>query len=143
MSASEPLYIEWDERDRTGVPLLDEQHRGIVAMLNTLHFFIGRQRTHEALATTLDAVVHHARIHFKTEEMLLAEAGYPELERHAAKHRQLFEDIRLVSQEATKGNDPMPVLAFLRAWWLNHIREDDLRYVPYLKKGAKKSRSGR
>jgi hemerythrin len=132
------LYIEWDAKDATGVPVIDEQHRGIVAILNTLHFFIERKRTHEVLASTLDALVQHAQIHFKTEELLLAEADYPELERHAAKHRQLFEDIRLVSQEATRGNDPRPVLSFLRSWWLNHIREDDFKYVPYLKRGKNK-----
>lgn len=139
LSMTRELYIEWDEALSTGVPLLDEQHRSIVAILNTMQFFIERKRTHEMLIGTLDGLVQHAAIHFKTEETLLAESGYPELERHAAKHRQLFQDLQLVAREATKGNDPRPVLAFLASWWLNHIREDDLRYVPTLT-GRKKRR---
>lgn len=136
---SDKLYIEWDAKNATGVPVIDEQHRGVIAILNTLHFFIERKRSQEVFASTLEALVQHSQVHFRTEELLLAEAGYAELERHAAKHRQLFEDLRMVSQEAMRGNDPRPVLAFLRSWWLNHIREEDLKYVPCLKGRKKKS----
>jgi hemerythrin-like metal-binding protein len=134
---ADTLYIEWDDKDATGVPVLDEQHRGILAIVNTLHFFVERKRTPEVLASTLEALVELSQIHFRTEELLLAEAGYAELARHAARHRQLLEDIRMVSQEARRGGDPRPVLGFLRAWWLNHIREEDLQYVPCLKERKK------
>jgi hemerythrin len=131
MSVQQP-YIAWDEKSSTGVPILDEQHRSIVGIINTLHYFVERGQVEEVLRPTLEAMLQHTVLHFRTEEMLLADARYPGLAQHARKHKRLLGDIRQVCGEAAVSKDARPVLAFLRAWWLNHIVEEDRKYVPYV-----------
>jgi hemerythrin len=34
------LYISWNRDYDLGIPIIDEQHRAIVATINTYHYFI-------------------------------------------------------------------------------------------------------
>ena len=34
------LYIIWEEGYNLGIPIIDEQHRAIVATINTYHYFV-------------------------------------------------------------------------------------------------------
>ena len=42
------LYIVWNEKNNIGVPIIDEQHRGIVIAINSLYYFINERRANEA-----------------------------------------------------------------------------------------------
>ncbi len=37
---SNDLYIIWHPDNDLGIPIIDEQHRGLVSAINSLHYFI-------------------------------------------------------------------------------------------------------
>lgn len=76
------LYIVWKPHDDIGVPIIDEQNRAIVATINSLYYFIQEGWGLSALAPTLNIIKSYSSFHFKTEEGILAKAGYPELHKH-------------------------------------------------------------
>jgi len=128
------LYIVWKDVNGTGVPILDEQHRGIVSTINSFYYFYQEGHSSEALVPTIKMLEQYVAIHFKTEEELMRKVEYPGLEEHIKLHKVLEEKTRSIAREITGMEDAGMVLKFLRAWWLNHINIEDKKYAPYMEK---------
>ena len=128
---SEMLYIVWNESNNLGIPIIDEQHRGIVTIINSLHHCILEGRGKSAMKPVLAMLEQYTVIHFDNEERLMEEAGYPELDAHAALHRDLSVKTKgFLSQQ----QDPQEILKFLREWWLGHINSEDRKYASLVRK---------
>ncbi len=131
------LYIVWNEENELGLPIIDEQHRGIVATINSFHYFIQQGRGLDALRPTLSILEQYTRIHFKTEEALMEQAGFPGFADHVAQHEALMRRTVAIAREATSNQEPEIALAFLKDWWLGHINKEDRQYVPHVRKSLK------
>jgi len=129
------LYIVWTERNNTGIPIIDEQHRSIVATINSLYYFLQEGHGPEISASTLAIIEQYAHIHFRTEERLMTEAGYPALKEHVLMHKNLVEKSKGLSYESHMKNEPGIILKFLKEWWMSHINNEDRKYIPDLMKG--------
>ncbi len=127
------LYIVWKDEFNLGIPIIDEQHRGIVTTINTYHYFLTVGNAETILAPTLITLDQYAKAHFTTEENILEEIKYPELRDHLRLHNELFEKMTIISNEAEAHKDYNIVLNFLRQWWMDHIRTEDIKYSIYLK----------
>lgn len=126
------LYIAWNDSNCIGIPIIDEQHRSIVSIINSIHYFIEKHRELDVLESVIDMMVQYTVIHFTTEEAMLKEAGYSAIEEHALLHEQLIRQLKAVSYEATEDCDVGPLLKLLKAWWLSHINHEDRKYVPFM-----------
>ncbi len=128
------LYIVWKNRNRLGIPIIDEQHRGIVSTINSLYFFMRSGLDQKVLEPTINILKQSTIIHFETEEALISMAGYPGLREHRRLHEKLTKRIDNLSISSFESMDSDTVLKFLRGWWLGHINEEDRKYAPYVLK---------
>ena len=126
------MYITWNKENELGIPIIDEQHRGAVATINSLFYFMQDERGLDALRPTLNVLDQYTIIHFETEEALLKQKGYPDLEAHVLLHKELIEKMGHVMREAIAQSDPKVVLTFLKQWWMDHINEEDRKYSSYM-----------
>lgn len=129
----QPLYIIWNDSNNFNVPILDEQHRGIVSTINSFHYFIKEGHGLESIGPTISALEHLTLLHFKTEEGLFENSGFPERLEHIQAHKNYFQQVQISSREALSSGDAQVVLHFLKKWWINHINSEDRKYIPYLK----------
>jgi hemerythrin len=127
------LYIIWSDNNNLDIPIIDEQHRGIVSTINTFHFFTQEGQGIDALKPTLVTLGQYITLHFKTEESLMKEAGYPGFNGHIQLHKELLKKTIDIAKTATLHNDTDAVLKFLREWWLGHINVEDRKYAPYVR----------
>jgi hemerythrin len=128
------LYIVWSDNNNVGIPIIDEQHRGIVSTINSLHYFMQTGHGNEIIKPTMIMLEQYVDIHFKTEEALMAEASYPDIEEHIVLHKELVGKTKKLSIDANRNKDSDMVLKFLKEWWLGHINKEDRRYTPFLRK---------
>jgi hemerythrin len=128
------LYVVWSDENNLGIPIIDEQHRGIVSTINSLHHFIITGHGQEMIDPIMVTLQQFTNIHFSVEEALMSEARYPDFDEHIKLHRTLIAKTKEVFDEARKNKDPYMVLNFLKEWWLVHINKQDRKYVPFLKK---------
>jgi hemerythrin-like metal-binding protein len=134
-----PLFIKWLEKNDTGVEIIDEQHRGIVSIINSFHHLTEKNMCGKELCLSIsNTIKNYSQIHFLTEERLLKAAEYPDLEKHIVAHRDLTLETELVEHAAIEENDPILLLNFLKKWWLEHINEKDMLYVSCLREYEKK-----
>ncbi len=128
------LYIVWKDHNRLGIPIIDEQHRGIVSTINSLYFFMRSGLGQDALEPTINILKQYTLIHFKTEEAIMHKAAYPGFKEHCRLHDRITKRTNEISSASFDSMDPDVVLRFLRGWWLGHINEEDRKYAPYVLK---------
>lgn len=129
-----PLYIVWNENNQLGIPIIDEQHRGVISTINSLHYSISNGHENEVIKPVLIMLEQYTIIHFKTEKALMEKAGYPENEKHVKLHKKLVLETQKLSRDFDRTRDAEHVLKFLRDWWLDHINIEDRKYAPYMEK---------
>ena len=74
------------------VTLIDQQHQELVSMLNRLNDAVKNNESREDIYRIIDDVIAFTRLHFATEEQLMIESGYTEIEWHKDKHKELIQD---------------------------------------------------
>jgi len=126
--------IEWNDSYLTGVKVIDNDHRMLFLIINTLI------RDHESgqptafIAETLSALASYVEVHFSREENYMAQYGYPDLESHVTEHRNLESEVSaLISIFDTDADrlDLGKTCDFLGDWLRDHILNRDMLYVPY------------
>lgn len=128
------LYIIWQSSNETGIPIIDEQHRGIVSAINSLYYFIRHNDAATAFEPTMNVLTYYTSLHFLTEESILREAGYPELNAHIKLHKNLTDQVNSMAQNRANKYQVNALLPFLKEWWLGHINENDRQYIAIVKK---------
>jgi hemerythrin len=71
---------------------IDQQHQELVNMLNRLNDAVKNNESREDIYRIIDDVISYTRFHFATEERLMVQSGYPEIEWHKDKHKQLIQE---------------------------------------------------
>ena len=127
--------IKWQDEYSVGVKELDEQHQNMLNIINTL--LIGQKDEYDAikLSETISSLIHHAYIHFATEERYLVQTNYPDIKTHVLEHVGFIMktlELSLKVKEGTKDNR-LELLRYLKGWYSSHVLGSDRLYIPILK----------
>jgi len=122
----------WSDHYSVGVPILDQQHRRLLglcekAALCSDHPDLG------SLGDILEQMRQYANEHFRTEERLLAEHGYPDVAGQQREHEAYLiglSDLMMSASAQALGAGELN--RFLLDWWLNHILESDMQYKSFM-----------
>jgi hemerythrin len=117
-----------------GIPIVDEQHRGVVATINSLYFGMQNKHAGTMLRPVIDMINNYTIIHFGTEEEFLTKSGYPDLKHHVELHNELKQKQSNVGKKSLWGQDPHQFMEFLKTWWIDHICREDRLFRDYLLK---------
>lgn len=126
------IYINWTEKNDTGIKILDEQHRGIISLINSLHYSIVEKYSEDIYQPAIESILHYTSIHFQTEKLFLKNSNYPQLNEHLNLHEELTANITSIKRNIYKESDASELLKLLKYWWLNHINVEDKKYVQHL-----------
>jgi len=126
--------IQWEDRFSVGIRKLDQQHKGLVGMINELHDAMKAGKGQEVVSEIVQRLAAYAKNHFSSEEELFDLHGYPEAARHRQEHALLVEKVAQWQRDLQVGRKgiTIEVAHFLRNWLTNHILESDKRYGPFL-----------
>lgn len=133
-----PNAITWKPFYSVGEPSLDSDHKHIIGILNELIEAVDRGSDQRIVKSVLDRLVQYTITHFKHEEEVMQEHGYPDLPQHKALHDRIRKRTIGLREHLTlvTGRD---MLFFLKDWWLGHIQSEDKKYSPYLEFASSRS----
>jgi len=115
--------IEWDESYRVGNAVIDQQHRGLVDLINALD-------DDTEVGFVLDQLTLYVAEHFRFEETLMAEMDTAGLDAHKRQHRE-FEEWLAASKQAYRSGGTGGITlrdnirTYLNAWLIGHIKGTD------------------
>lgn len=137
-------HFEWTDDLNLGIDIIDSQHQRIVDYINEINVAI----FHEDVAMIFDVMERlkdYTMDHFAFEEQLMNQAGYVLLEAHQKVHRRFEDKISKLEESLVSGQDPFGVARRVRtslmAWLIQHIKHEDVDYVPVVKKILNKEQS--
>lgn len=129
--------IEWKKTYSVSSEVLDNQHKTFFGLLDRLESLTTENNYLEGLPLLLNEIVEYTTLHFKTEEDILEKVNYPELEAHKLVHHQIKKDIYLkctqVIEKEPTAVDIIWLYNYMKDWIKNHILEEDIKYIPYMK----------
>lgn len=124
--------ISWSNVLDIGLPVVDEQHKELIALSNGLIQAMVNGMGNDVLEDIFKELRDYTQKHFSEEEKYMEEINYPGLAGQKAAHAQLIADvdefhILLESKSVT----PNQALDFINDWIIKHIMEMDSKIGEY------------
>ncbi len=132
--ASAPAYFRWQDEWASGDLRIDSQHRALIDSGALLARSIQSGENLTARRGLAAGIIADIARHFETEESILRDCGYPDLEGHHEIHETILDNARRIVAEFASGKlKPSLMLTFLiDDFVIGHMLEADSRYFPYL-----------
>ena len=119
------MAIKWNDSMRTGVAEVDEQHKELINMVNTLSDAIRSGKAKEEIEKILVFAGEYAQKHFKCEEGYFAKYNCPADAQNKAGHEQFVKRFTELKQDfqASGGSFSliMKIYNELSNWLVQHI----------------------
>jgi len=136
----------WTQAIAVGHPLIDQQHKELFARADDLLEAMAAGRAGDELEELLAFLRDYVRVHFATEEKLMAEKKYAGLFAHKGQHEE-FERRFREDEEGFKrrGSTSMIVLDLrdlIRGWLVDHVCSVDRALARFLEQQAVSSTDG-
>lgn len=121
--------IEWKDEYSVGVPAVDEEHRELIDLINTLYDNMRADERQPDVMEFLGEIYARIASHFALEELLMRRHAYDEYRDHKRDHERLLEEIRDIMDDYEDGKllDDDELARRLDAWFSVHFRTRDAR----------------
>ena len=125
--------VNWTAALSTGVDDIDAEHRYYFEILHRFNKARADGFDPRRLRALLNDLLAYIEMHFRNEEAIMREAGYPAFERHIAGHHRAADAIRTLFA----GNPDDAAVheflnSFLSRWLINHIQSEDRAFGEWL-----------
>ena len=138
-------FISWRDDWRLGIELLDQQHALLADCINRLVRQCactenapqaGRDADRQRLGEVLEELYAKARQHFRNEEALMLERGYPGYASHLQEHSMLLAELKSTFIDRFRQGcchmDPA-VFKALRSWFIVHVIRSDREFADFIR----------
>ncbi|WP_041421303.1 bacteriohemerythrin [Sideroxydans lithotrophicus] len=120
----------WNDNFRTGIPVIDEQHRKLVELLNKLAGHLAYGVDKPQLNKVFDELADYAQYHFKTEESIWNKYLRADdlLNEHVKTHQEFIAEVlKLRGKQDLLASEQVieEIVIFLTHWLAFHILETD------------------
>jgi hemerythrin len=139
--------VKWSGTFSVGVKLIDDQHKGLLNLVNDLfNHVIGDEAAERAyFQKVIQTAVNYVKVHFATEEKIMIATKFPGYAEHKRAHDTfvltVVDNIR--DFEAGKKFTLAAFTKFLKEWVLTHIAIMDKQYFEYFKRIATRKADGK
>ena len=119
--------ITWNTHFSIGIHEIDNHHRHLMALLNTVYDGFIQQKADLELAEIFAELTAYSQYHFSMEEAVMREHGYPGYALHKIRHDQFIERLTSLQESFANGRRQISfeLLTFLNTWLLSHILDAD------------------
>jgi hemerythrin len=139
--------IVWSGTFSCGIKLIDDQHKELVNLVNDMYNHVSgdEKQEREYLNGVLRETIKYIKVHFATEEKILAATRYAGY----LQHKRAHEDFILAIADNAKGlaaGRRLNLLSFtnyLKEWIMSHVAVMDKQYFNYFKIIATRKTNGK
>lgn len=125
--------LKWDRRYEVGHERIDAEHKIFLGLIVSFHEATEQGASKEKLIRILNEITKYADFHFISEENIMMDHHYPNLQDHAKLHFILQCDLRdkfhLFKADKIP---PQEVFDFLFYWFALHTSSEDKKLARYI-----------
>ncbi len=128
--------FKWTADLELDMPQIDDQHKELVKLINTLYESIREGHSSETVEKTLNSLLRYVEVHFETEEAAMRQRRYPGYKRHLMIHEDLRKKVLDLKKQQLQGRDvaTFELLNFLVDWLKSHIASEDVLFGQFVHK---------
>jgi hemerythrin-like metal-binding protein len=131
------MYIQWKEELALGNALIDTQHRMLMLLCRKLDIAIKTGQPVQTIQRVMLEVKKFTEFHFVSEQNLMHEIAYPDVDAHSKLHTELLIELQIhLSKISHRAEFPEDVLYSLNEWLGQHIVEEDMKIAHYVETSA-------
>jgi len=129
------VFILWNEKYNTGIQEIDDQHKKLIKILNSLYESFVDRTTNEKLKEVVQEMAKYTEYHFGVEEKYFKEFNYSGADEHIAEHQTFVQNVKTFQEDMEQGKVSVTfqLMNFLRSWLIEHINGTDRRYISLFK----------
>lgn len=121
--------VQWSDEYSVGIDEVDEQHRGLINLVNRAHAAVIEHASSADVETLVHALEAYTVQHFRDEEGYMEAARYPKLPQHRQAHAAFIERVAAEKAKLLAGYPlQLDLVRFLRDWLVNHILRMDKEF---------------
>ena len=130
-SSDRPMIPVFTEKFKTGIEIVDEEHKILFDIIGKIHKAIDVELVHDKFDLILDIIdelKEYTRVHFADEENYMREIGYEGLAQQELLHQKFIETLEDLNLDEVDENQEaylFEFLNFLQNWLVNHILKVD------------------
>ena len=129
------IEVEWSKKFEVGHERIDFEHKIFLNLIREASRLPVGGITRERVLMHLNEVKQYAVFHFTSEENIMFDVDYPDIEAHKKEHSMLLAlfDSR-VREYRSGGIELDDVVAFLFEWFALHTTQVDTRLAKHIAK---------
>lgn len=126
--------LAWDDRYRIGLPIIDNQHKYLLQLINQLYDDIATEAPPATFDAVFDNLDDYAIYHFTLEKRWMQGQHYDELAAHQQEHASFRQHIiELRRQHRCRDRyAALKTLTFLYHWLTTHIQGSDVHFGQFI-----------
>jgi hemerythrin-like metal-binding protein len=125
-------FIEWKEDMSVGLDALDEDHKVLIRIINSIEAGSGDEPARpEIVNKAIADLERYASFHFDREEKVMEACGYMELSNHKVAHNAFLTDLGGIARRFERNpswKNYNQLLSYLTNWLVHHIMVQDRAY---------------
>ncbi|RDH85701.1 MAG: hypothetical protein DIZ80_01890 [endosymbiont of Galathealinum brachiosum] len=126
--------IEWSDVYSVGIEDIDNDHKKLLLLLNRSITIANNHLSSNELGGILDELIDYTQYHFKREENIMEENGYPQFDKHRKVHELIVREVQHYKIKYDQGELSVEkFLEFLSVWLKDHILGLDKSIGEYIK----------
>ncbi len=127
--------IEWTDTLALGVAQIDKQHKEIFIRLKKLDEALDSNQSQEVLQEVVDFLSDYVVSHFRAEEDLMKEVGYPDYSPHKFEHSdfldKFYQSRSFLATDTKSGKYYLH--SVITSWLQQHILKTDQKLGAFLR----------
>jgi hemerythrin len=131
---TKPL-LDWATVPRIGIDILDEDHRVLVEILNSINSAVqlGQGGLQDA-QTALTRLYQYTELHFTREIEFMRCSGFIEVDSHSLDHEKFKQQVLALRRRLIKQKKDIrgPIVNFIKVWIVQHIIKSDMIFSRFL-----------
>lgn len=129
------IKTQWDVKFEIGHQRIDFEHQIFLDLIRNVSEALEKRAEKKYIHRLLTEIKMYAEFHFYSEETIMLEIAYPDIDEHQKEHVRLLSKYNTMLYKyhhgAASGEE---LVDFLFSWFALHTTTSDKRIVNYLKK---------
>ena len=123
--------IEWDEKYKTGIKEIDNQHIKLVDLINEFYWAFKQGKARDEINIFFNKAKDYTNYHLKNEENYFEKFNYELKEEHKTQHDYFRNEIKKLEVKFYNGEFTVSYefINLLRTWLVEHIQTSDKKYI--------------
>lgn len=127
--------IEWIDKYKTGIELIDKQHKELFRLFNRIYELYNNEfiiDKYDQIITAIEELKSYTKYHFEAEEEYMVSIRYKKFFQHKLKHEELINKIDSIDYniiDEDQQNHLLELMKFLTEWLVQHVLIEDKQYV--------------